>query len=132
MDIFNYYMSIGDQASAHREGVKQLLADYQKELEIAESILKDATSLANDWEIMRDGLRDQLSGAPADKRDRLAVELSITESQLISMREYQKGYEKAWDEALARLQPEIDKLTTLLAEDTESASARAEAAARAA
>ena len=81
---------------------------------------------------MRDGLRDQLSNAPADKRDRLAVELSITESQLISMRGYQKGYEKAWDEALARLQPEIDQLTALLAEDTESASARAEAAARAA
>ena len=132
MDLFNYYMSIGDQASAMRESRKQDLAYAQMMLAERKSILEDATSLANDWEIMRDGLRDQLSGAPADKRDRLAVELSITESQLISMRGYQKGYEKAWDEALARLQPEIDQLTALLAEDTESASARAEAAARAA
>ena len=66
---------------------------------------------------MRDGLRDQLSNAPADKRDRLAVELNITESRT---------------ETLARVQPEIDRLSALLAEDTESASARAEAAAKAA
>ena len=132
IDLLHYYESIGDQASAMRESRKQDLAIAQTQLAEMKSIFEGATRLVNDWEIMRDGLRDQLSNAPADKRDRLAVELNITESQLISLRSDQKVYEKSWTETLARVQPEIDRLSALLAEDTESASARAEAAAKAA
>lgn len=118
-DRLTHYLSVGDMESAHREGKRLMLETDQQYLEGLKFNLESSRLMHNDWNEERSNILEKLSSSPSDKRDRLTIELNVADAQIIASRSFMDSNEKYLNEALSRLQPQIDELTAWLSKSSE-------------